>query len=741
MKASQSRWADRWRGFWHDKLLSRLDSPNAPQIALTIGATVCAGATLLALEAGRAEVRTRTDDSVAQVRRMVEGKFQEYVSLINIVRVMVDPSTPNPLEGLRGYLTGDALRQHYPAVSYIAFVRHVRNADLPSYEGSMRNLLMMDESGTPAFRPRPLMKRESYYFMEKAAPTAAIAVPPGTDLSDDPLIDRGDWIDNRSRTPLLIIHDPSLKGALPTPALAATVNNALARPGTDSVLGILVMGIDLSTLLQRGAAYDTPPGWQVRLFSKEADGRRLLRATFSPADGIADNASPWTSDAHIVSDSEILIGGQALTLQIAGTSDLTGGIAHLLPWTVLLTGMLLTAILYLLVRQIHDSRNSAEQLAALRWQQAEHSQQRFQDLVESSIDWIWEVDANMHIRYASPMTSRFFGIAPAALVGKSINILSGSRQPIFPFDPGSPRSYTNFERTLAGPNNGKVSTFESAGTAIYDEQGRFAGMRGIDRDITSKRQFRDSLARLREELADNMQANLVGQLLSGVAHELNQPLSAIVSYNQACIRLLESGGAAPGEIASAMRATASNALLAGDIVKRLRRLSARGAPQAHPTSIRGLIRNAIALVDHRLRSADIDVIVRTAAPVSRMIVDPVLMTQVMLNLLHNAADAISEAMPETRQIRVSCEDHENGKTRITVSDSGPGIPPETLKRIFEPHFTTKAHGTGIGLSISRSIVEAMGGTLECNSVPGKGASFTIELPAEKTHDDNEHPTG
>lgn len=694
------------RKFWRNVLIRHLDSPDAPLIALAIGATVCAGGTLLALEAGRAETRAKSDETTTQVRRAIETRLNEYVSLINIIRVMADPSTPNPLDGLRGYLTADVLRQNYPSASYLAFVRHVADA-----------------------------KREGYFFLEKVVPATAVSIAPGADLSNDPMIGQMTWADDRNKAPLLIMPEDMQASALATPALVATVNNVLARPGTNPVMGILVLGIDFQSLLQRGAVYDVPPGWSIRLLSRDRVGNLALRAEFSPTEKMPHTMSkmrtPTGGGSKFVSESEILLGGQALRLQVTGTFTTNSGLTSILPWAIFLIGVLVTMVLYLLVRQIQESRNSAEKLAAQRGLQIEPGQQRFRDLVESSSDWVWELDENLRIRYASPTTRKLLGIEASGLVGKPMSTLSASRLPLFPFDPASPIAYTNFERTLVGPN-GKSCIFESAGAPMFDANGRFTGMRGIDRDVSARRQFGDSLAKLREELADNMQANLVSQLLSGIAHELNQPLSAIVSYNQACIRLLESGGATPGEIASAMRSTASNAMLAGDIVKRLRRVSAKGTCHAQPTQVRTLIKNVLGLAEHRMRSAEIDMKVSIATELPAVMVDPVLVTQVVLNLLHNAADALAGSPDQ--QIRVDAERASDNLVHITVADNGPGIAPEVANRIFAPYFTTKEHGMGIGLTISRSIIEALGGTLSCDSTPGKGTRFTIELPAEKSHD-------
>jgi len=236
----------------------------------------------------------------------------------------------------------------------------------------------------------------------------------------------------------------------------------------------------------------------------------------------------------------------------------------------------------------------------------------------------------------------------------------------------------------------------------------------------------ERLSRLREDLAQNMQGNLMSQLLSGLAHELNQPLLAIASYNRACIRLLQAGNADPAEIAEAMQATADSAMLAGDILQRMRRFTSTREPHVVPTELPSLVVNALQLIEHRLKAEDVAVDVDIPPELPPLMVDPILMTQVFLNLFNNAVDAVREGA--VRKFTVAAEAVAGRRVRIEVADSGRGILPENLPRLFDAYFTTRETGTGIGLTICRSIVEALGGKIEARSSSGLGAVFVIELP-------------
>lgn len=222
----------------------------------------------------------------------------------------------------------------------------------------------------------------------------------------------------------------------------------------------------------------------------------------------------------------------------------------------------------------------------------------------------------------------------------------------------------------------------------------------------------------------------IGEMAAGVAHELNQPLTAIANYAHACDRLLSRPGADLDEIRTAMREIAGQAVRAGDILRRLRSLA-----QSQPTrreradlnttieAIRDLI-----LADARVHRAQVRFqLAEQLPPVS---IDTTQIQHVILNLVRNSLEAPAEASAPTRELAVRTGLAPDGDVEITVLDNGPGLSPHALERLFDPFFSTKAEGTGLGLAISNTLVRAHGGSLSYRPNMPRGACFSIRLPAE-----------
>jgi two-component system, LuxR family, sensor kinase FixL len=223
----------------------------------------------------------------------------------------------------------------------------------------------------------------------------------------------------------------------------------------------------------------------------------------------------------------------------------------------------------------------------------------------------------------------------------------------------------------------------------------------------------------------------IGEMAAGVAHELNQPLTAIANYAQACDRLLSRPGSNLDDIRTAMREIAGQAVRAGDILRRLRSLAQsqpmrreRADLNATIEAIRDLI-----LADGRVHRARVQFdLIAGLPPVS---IDTVQIQHVVLNLVRNGLEAPAEAgAPPSRELKVCTGLASDGDVEIVVLDNGPGLSPQALERMFDPFFSTKPEGTGLGLAISNTVVRAHGGSLTYRpNVPG-GARFSIRLPAE-----------
>jgi two-component system sensor histidine kinase TtrS len=213
-------------------------------------------------------------------------------------------------------------------------------------------------------------------------------------------------------------------------------------------------------------------------------------------------------------------------------------------------------------------------------------------------------------------------------------------------------------------------------------------------------------------LAHVARLNTMGEMATGIAHELNQPLTAIRNYSNVCLRLLRNRESHQAELTEAVNSIEHDAHRAAVIIKRLREFIKRGELVREDFSIRECIEPAVELLRPRLSQHGIEVDINYSRQDAMVHADRVQIEQVIVNLVLNAIDAVQNLNADAKKIEVQVSQIEDGQTAITVSDSGDGLPASKVERLFEPFFTTKAEGLGMGLSISRSIVEAHEGKIE-----------------------------
>ncbi len=250
--------------------------------------------------------------------------------------------------------------------------------------------------------------------------------------------------------------------------------------------------------------------------------------------------------------------------------------------------------------------------------------------------------------------------------------------------------------------------------------------------------LRQRVARRRAEqllqLGQVARLNTLGELAAGMAHELNQPLTAVLSNSQAARRLLAEDPPEMDAARQAMTQAAEQAKRASAVVGRLRRLVEQPglAPQAEPLDLNQAVAEALYLLEPELRRRQVQVKVQMkvqAADLPAAQADPVAVQQILHNLLVNALQAMHEQPPATRHLRVELERRDT-RLLVAVQDSGPGVAPEMRQRLFTPFATGRAQGLGLGLTLSQSLAESMGGSLElAASGPGSGARFELLLPA------------
>ena len=233
----------------------------------------------------------------------------------------------------------------------------------------------------------------------------------------------------------------------------------------------------------------------------------------------------------------------------------------------------------------------------------------------------------------------------------------------------------------------------------------------------------------RERLAHVARLGAMGEMAAGIAHELNQPLAAIATYTQAVQRLLDTGGMEHDELADVLSRVAGQAQRAGQVISRLRKFVRRGTIERRLQDLNQLIRDILTLAEPGARDHGVALVLELDGEIPPVQVDGVQIQQVILNLIRNAIDAVAAHGGDSPAVTLRTRLDADDEVSLVVEDTGTGIPEDIALRLFEPFFTTKQEGMGLGLPLSRSIVEAHGGHLIYAARPGGGSIFTINLPA------------
>jgi C4-dicarboxylate-specific signal transduction histidine kinase len=263
------------------------------------------------------------------------------------------------------------------------------------------------------------------------------------------------------------------------------------------------------------------------------------------------------------------------------------------------------------------------------------------------------------------------------------------------------------------------------------------------RDITKRKHEEDILkkveaetTRLRNELAHVNRVGTVDALASAIAHEINQPLAAILSNAQAAIRFLNDDQPDIKEIRETLIDIVKDDKRAGEIIRQIRGLVKKEVLSNKPYKLNGIIKNVLKLLHSEIVIQDIILTTDLDSGIKTLSGDSIQMQQVILNILMNAIEAVKEQTADTRSIKISTRvDGENG-VFVSITDTGPGIREDKMEKIFDSFHTTKSEGMGLGLSLCHSIVDASGGNLQAENSPEGGAKLTIWLPYEHKSDNS-----
>ena len=249
------------------------------------------------------------------------------------------------------------------------------------------------------------------------------------------------------------------------------------------------------------------------------------------------------------------------------------------------------------------------------------------------------------------------------------------------------------------------------------------------RDITEERTAEELARQHQTELVHVCRLSTMGEMATGIAHELNQPLSAIVNYANGGRRRMEGGTLDRESLTEALNQIAAQASRAGEIIRRFRAQVSRQPTQRQEVAMNDLVTEVMSFVDHEFRKNGVDPETDLAPDLPLVRADLVQIEQLLLNLVRNAIDAVSDNPPGERRVRIRTHETEEGRVRACVEDNGPGLTPDARAHLFDPFFTTKSSGMGMGLAISQTIAEDHGGKITADNADDGGARFTLELPA------------
>ncbi|MDP6573852.1 MAG: PAS domain S-box protein [Rhodospirillales bacterium] len=415
-------------------------------------------------------------------------------------------------------------------------------------------------------------------------------------------------------------------------------------------------------------------------------------------------------------------------------------------------------------------RGTAEDITERRQAEAalRASEQRFRDFAESASDWFWTMGPDLRVSNVSDRYLELTGVARGDVIGKTqfdIGQVSGAK--VVPENWRKLRKmltrrepFRDFEYGLTDMA-GETRVFNISGRPVYDENRDFQGYRGAGTDITARKRAEDALREahqelemrveertraLRDEMTERVRAeekarrtqtalahahrvSTMGEMATQLAHELNQPLSAVANYAESALQRLRTDPQDPEELVGILTSISEQAQRAGEIIRRIRGFVRKEGPKVTRVDVPAAIRGAAELFGEEARENGVTVELKLDDALPKALADTIQVQQVVLNLMRNGMEDMLESGRSPRLLSVDASTAENGEIRVTVTNTGNVLTGEVLKQMFDPFFTTKSSGLGMGLSICRSIVDLHGGQLWATSDGVSGTTFHFILSA------------
>ena len=357
-------------------------------------------------------------------------------------------------------------------------------------------------------------------------------------------------------------------------------------------------------------------------------------------------------------------------------------------------------------------------------------------IVETSQEWIWATDlAGVHV-YCNPAIERILGYTPDELIGRSLSEIvhrddQDRVEALLARCAAQRVGWTGMViRWLH--KAGEYRYLESNAVPITDSQGNLTGFRGVDRDITDRRLAQQQLQQQQAELAHISRLATLGETVSTVAHELNQPLCAILNFADLCLEISRSGQAPNPQFNDHIETIAAQAERAGKVIEGLRHFAQRKEPSRTMFHIDDVIDETLRLMQYESNQKHILIDHQQNRTADCVSADKIQIQQVLVNLIKNAFEAMQVTDVGHREVAISTEATDNGEVQVNISDTGKGLTDQEREHIFDSFYTTKPEGLGIGLSLSRSIIEAHGGRIWVTSHSPCGVTFSFTLPPRAT---------
>jgi len=361
--------------------------------------------------------------------------------------------------------------------------------------------------------------------------------------------------------------------------------------------------------------------------------------------------------------------------------------------------------------------------------QAEATRAHLAAIVESTSDGVIGKDLNGLITSWNKGAERMYGYTAAEVIGQPIAMLAPAerRHEIQSLiervrSGGDVRQY----QTVRITKDGRQLDISLTLSPIRDERGAIVGVSTIARDVTMLNEAERRIRELTAELVHTSRLSAMGQLSSSLAHELNQPLTAIVNYSEAARQMLQASPApVSSRIPDLLEKAARQAERAGAIIRRLRSFVEKGTVERSMSDLGQIVAEATELATVGAKLDGVQIVYDFATGLAPLQLDRIQIQQVVVNLVRNAVEVLRDVDRRLITIRTA---HADGAQEVAVIDSGPGIPPEIAQDLFKPFVTTKKQGMGIGLSISHSIIEAHGGRIWAEPNPDGGTAFRFRIP-------------